>query len=98
MLKLLKNKHTIEDHEEKQTKALESLNFSNKTSKLKKVEDVFLNNYLTNLIKDRLNKMMEVQNAFEVNDLNYSSTKQNYNLNNFSLPAVFLRDIFERRL
>ena len=67
MLKLLENKQTTEDHGEKQAKALESLNFSNKINELKQVEDVFSNNHLTNLIKDRLNKMIEVQNSFKKN-------------------------------
>ena len=52
-----KQTKTTEDQGAKQTKAIESLDFYNKINDLKKVEDVFPDNQLTNLIKDRLNKL-----------------------------------------
>ena len=53
---------------------------------------------MTNLIKDRLREIIELQNSVAIYDLNYSSKKKNYSLSNNSLPVVFLRDIYEKRL
>ena len=42
------------------------------------------------MIKDRLTKMTDMQNYIKINDLSYSSTKNNYNFNNYSLLIVLL--------
>ena len=88
----------IEDRGKKQTKALK---FSNK---IKTVEDRFSDDQLINLIKDRLKEIIELENSIKINDLNYLSAKKNYNFSNYSVPIVFLRDLYifkklhERRL
>ena len=52
---------------------------------------------MTNSIKDRLTEIVIIQNSLKIKDLNYSSTKNGYSFK-YSLPTVFLRDIYERRL
>ena len=42
------------------------------------------------MIKDRLTKITDMQNYIKTNDLSYSSTKKNYNFNNYSLLIVLL--------
>ena len=42
------------------------------------------------MIKDRLTKITDMQNYIKINDLSYSSTKNNYNFNNYSLLIVLL--------
>ena len=54
-----KQTKTNEGQGAKQTKAIESVDFYNKINDLKKVKDIFPDNQLTNLIKDRLNKLQK---------------------------------------
>ena len=42
------------------------------------------------MTKDRLTKITDMQNYIKINDLSYSSTKNNYNFNNYSLLIVLL--------
>ena len=42
------------------------------------------------MIKDGLTKITDMQNYIKTNDLSYSSTKNNYNFNNYSLLIVLL--------
>ena len=42
------------------------------------------------MIKDRLTKITDMQNYIKINDLSYSSTKNSYNFNNYSLLIVLL--------
>ena len=42
------------------------------------------------MIKDRLTKITDMQNYIKINDLSYSSIKNNYNFNNYSLLIVLL--------
>ena len=48
------------------------------------------------LIKDTLTEIMELQNSIQINDLFFN--ENNYNFSNFSLPTIFSRDIYKRRL
>ena len=50
------------------------------------------------MIKDRLEEIIEIQNSVKINHSNYSSTKKYYSFNNYSLPAVLLRDVFKIKL
>lgn len=61
----------------------------NKFGKLKQAKDTFQNNQLTNLNKDKLEQIMQIQNSIEINDFNCSSTEMNSNFSSYSLPAIF---------
>ena len=50
------------------------------------------------MIKDRTTEIIVIQSSLKINYFNYSSTKNGYNFSKYSLPTVFLRDIYERRL
>ena len=41
---------------------------------------------------------MEIQSPIKINNFSYSSSKKNYNFSNYSLPILFLRNMYERRL
>ena len=51
------------------------------------MKDLFPDNQLTNLVEDRLEEIWKTQNSIKMNDLNYSSTKNN-NFSNYTLPKV----------
>lgn len=53
---------------QKQAKALESLNFSNKINQLKQVKDVFPDKQLNNLTEDSLKKVIELQKSIKINN------------------------------
>ena len=42
------------------------------------------------MIKDRLTKITDMQDYIKINDLSYSSTKNNYNFDNYLLLIVLL--------
>ena len=64
-------------------------------NELKEVEYLFNYNQLTNLIKSTI----DIQNFVleQKNHLNYSGTKKNYNLSNYSSSKVIFRDIYKGR-
>lgn len=53
---------------QKQAKALESLNLSNKINQLKQVKDVFPDKQLNNLTEDSLKKVIELQKSIKINN------------------------------
>ena len=62
------------------------------------MESIFLEYQSTYLTQDRLKKIIEIQNSIEINDLNYYSNKNNYIFSNYSLPVVFFRDTYGKKL
>ena len=64
-------------------------------SKLNQCEYIFQKFGLTILIKYRLKEIIEMYITFKIEDLNYSSTKKNCNFSNYSLPTVFLGDMYK---
>ena len=45
---------------------------------LKQIEDIFSDNHLTDLIKDRLKETREIQTSIKINHLNSFSKKELY--------------------
>ena len=86
----------FEKQTEKQDDAIKSLDPSNK---LKQIQDIFPQNLMDDLIRAKLKEIFELQNIIKKYDLNYKSKRgKTYNFGKYSLPIVFLRDIYEGNL
>ena len=87
----------------KQTKkkvdTLKSLNLSNKTDESNQVESIFFQNQLIDLIIDRIEEIMQLQNNIKLDKLEYKSKRGKcFGFSDYSLPVNLLRDIQERNL
>ena len=76
---------SIEEQRKKQFEAFQSFDFVGKTE-LKRLEDIFSQNQLNNF--DRLKGISEIESSIEMDNLIYSTSGNNYNVNNYSLPVV----------
>ena len=82
----------FEKQTEKQVGAIKSIDLSNK---LKRIEGIFQQNLMNDLIRANLKEIVELQGIIKKDDLNYKPKKvKTY----FALPFVFLRDIDEGHL
>ena len=86
----------FEQQTEKQVGATKSLDLSHKKYKLKQIEGIFPQNLMNNLIRAKLREIVKLQDIIKNFDLNYKSKRgKTYNFGKYSLPIVFLRDIYE---
>ena len=86
----------FEQQTEKQFGATKSLDLSHKKYKLKQIEGIFPQNLMNNLIRAKLREIVKLQDIIKNFDLNYKSKRgKTYNFGKYSLPIVFLRDIYE---
>lgn len=54
---------------------------------------------LNDLIKDNVKEIIQLQNRIELENQQYTTKKEKrYNFSRYSLPTVFLRDIYEEHL
>ena len=54
---------------------------------------------MNDLIRAKLKEIVKLQDTIKKDDLNYKSKyRQTYNLGKYSLPIIFLRDMFEAHL
>ena len=84
---------------EKQIGSLKSLDLFNKKAELKKIEGIFSQSLINNLICAKLNKIVNWQDIIKKDIVNYKSKRgKTYNFWKYSLPIVFLRNIEERYL
>ena len=74
-----------EQRKKKRFEAFQSFDFVGKTE-LKRLEDIFSQNQLNNF--DRLKGISEIESSIEMDNLIYSTSGNNYNVNNYSLPVV----------
>ena len=75
------------------------LNLSNKIYQLKEIETMFPKSHLNNLIIDKFNEIMELQNTTTLGNLEYAAKRgKYYHFSKHLLPIVFLRDIHQRKL
>ena len=81
------SKETIDELRENQFKALQSLNLTRMTIKLKQLKEVLPQSWVNNLIIDRLIKTAEIQCSVKLGYLNYSTSRKNYNFDKYSLPV-----------
>lgn len=84
--KRLKSQQNLSrSREKKQFEAFQSFDFVGKTE-LKRLEDIFSQNQLNNF--DRLKGISEIESSIEMDNLIYSTSGNNHNVNNYSLPVV----------
>ena len=68
-------------------------------NKLKRIEGIFPQNLMNDLICVKLKEIVELQDIIKEDDLNYKlKCGKPYNFSKNSLPVVFLRDIHEGHL
>ena len=72
----------------KQVNALNSVNLPNKIYELKQIESIIPKNKLNDLIVDKLNKILQLQNNIKLDSLEYAEE-----IKKDSLPIFFLRHI-----
>ena len=77
----------FEKQTEKQVDAIKSLDTSNK---LKRIEGVFPQNLMNNLIRTKLKEIVELQDIIKKDDLNDKlKCGKTHNFSKYSLPNVF---------
>ena len=81
---------------EKQIGSLRSLDLFNEKAELKKIEGIFSQSLINNLICAKLNKIVNWQDIIKKDIVNYKLKRgKTYNFWKYSLPIVFLRNIQE---
>ena len=65
----------FEKQTEKQVSVLKSLNISHKINKLKQIEDIFSQNLMNDLIRNKLEKITELENSNGLSKLHYENQK-----------------------
>ena len=79
---------------EKQVGVLKSLDLSNNKYELKKIEGIFPQNLMNDLIRLKLKEIVKLQDIIKKDELDYKSKRgKTYNIGKYSLPIVFSRDI-----
>ena len=79
---------------EKQVGVLKSLDLSNKKYELKKIEGIFPQNLMNDLIRLKLKEIVKLQDIIKKDELDYKSKRgKTYNIGKYSLLIVFSRDI-----
>ena len=74
----------FEKQTEKQVGALKSLDFSNKKDELQKIEGIFQQNLMNDLIRVKLKKTVKLQDVIKKDDLNYKSKRgKTYNFGKY---------------
>ena len=54
---------------------------------------------MNDLIKDNVKEIIQLQNKIKLGNQEYTTKKEkHYNFSKYSLPTVFLRDIYEEHL
>ena len=54
---------------------------------------------MNDLIKDNVKEIIQLQNKIKLENQEYTTKKEkHYNFSKYSLPSVFLRDIYEEHL
>ena len=82
---------TIEDKSKKQVEALEVLKpFTQKLA----IEDAIPENTLTEEAKNELNKIKEIENKVDRENVYYRKNKYGYNFHNFRIISTFGRDLY----
>ena len=66
----------FKEQTKEQVKLIKNLSMSDKTNELKQIEGIFPQNVLNDLISNKLEKIIELQNSTELDKLNY----KNYDL------------------
>ena len=89
----------LEKQTEKQIGALKSLDISNEKYELKQVEGIFPKHLMNDLIRVKLEEIVNFQYIIKKDDLNYKSKRgKTYNFSKYPLPIVFkeiyMKDIY----
>ena len=79
----------LEKQTKKQVVDIKSLDSSNR---LKRIEGIFPQNLMNDLIRDKLKESIELQDFFKKDDLNYKSKRgKTYKFSKYLLLIVFLK-------
>ena len=79
---------------EKQVGVLKSLDLSSKKYELKKIEGIFPQNLMNDLIRLKLKEIVKLQDIIKKDELDYKSKRgKTYNIGKYSLLIVFSRDM-----
>ena len=79
----------FEKQTEKQVDPIKCLEVSNNS---KKIESIFPQNLMNDLISAKLKEIVEFQDIIKKDDLNYKSKRRKtYNFSKYSLPIIFFK-------